>query len=197
MRLRVPRRPSPALLVACVALVAALAGSAAATVTALPDGSVGTVQLADDAVISPKIRNGAVTALDIANSTITGADVRDRSLTHADFKPGSLPPGPRGETGAQGPQGPKGSPGTSGRQVVKADSALSSASSKSVTAACPAGKKALGGGVEVSGDGRDRVSVTGSVPAGDAGWQARAVELLSTSAPWQLHVYAVCAFVAS
>jgi len=195
--LPLPRRPSPALLIACSALLAALAGTGVAAVTALPEGSVGTVQLADDAVISPKIPNGGVTSLDVANSTITGADVRDRSLTKADFKPGSLPPGPRGATGAQGPQGPKGSPGTSARQVVKVESALSSTSSKSATAACPAGKKALGGGVEVSGDGRDRVSVTGSVPAGDAGWQARAVELLSTSAPWQLHVYAVCAFVAS
>ena len=185
------------MLVALVALLVALGGTGIAAVVALPEGSVGTSQLADDAVISPKIRDGSVTSLDIANSTLTGADVRDRSLTKADFEPGSLPPGPRGATGPQGPQGVKGSPGTSGRQVVQAESALTSASPKGVTTTCPPGKKAFGGGVEVSGDGRDRTGVTESMPVGDEAWQARAVELVSTTATWRVRVYAVCAFVAS
>jgi len=188
--------PSAATVVASAALLVALGGTGIAAVDALPEGSVATPQLADNAVISPKIRDGSVTSLDIANSTITGGDVRDRSLRKSDFEPGSLPPGPRGETGPQGPQGPKGSPGTSGRQVVQTSSALTSASPKGATAMCPAGKKALGGGVVVVGDGRDRVIITESMPAGDAAWQARAVELAST-ATWRLRVYAVCAFVAS
>ena len=185
------------MLVACVALLVALGGTGVAAVVALPEGSVGTAQLADSAVVSPKIRDGSVTSLDIANSTITSADVRDRSLTKADFMPGSLPPGPRGVTGPQGPPGSKGSPGTSGRQIVQVEGALTSASPKGGTATCPPGKKALGGGVEVSGDGRDRISVTESMPAGEEAWQARAVELAPTTATWRLRVYAVCTFVAS
>ena len=185
------------MLVACVALLVALGGTGIAAVAVLPAGSVDTPQLADDAVISPKIRDGSVTSLDIANSTITGADVHDRSLTRADFKRGSLTLGPRGAAGPQGPEGQKGSPGTSGRQVVQAESAATSTSPKGVTATCPPGKKALGGGVEVSGDGRDRISVTESMPLGDEAWQARAVELVSTTATWRIRAYAVCAFVAS
>ena len=185
------------MLVACVALLVALGGTGVAAIVALPDGSVDTPQLADNAVISSKIRDGSVTSFDIANSAIRGADVRDRSLTKTDFKPGSLPPGPRGADGPQGPQGPKGSPGTSGRQVVQAETALTSASPKGVTATCPPGKKALGGGVDVSGDGRDRIGVTESMPQGEDAWHARAVEIVSTTATWRLRVHAVCVFVAS
>jgi hypothetical protein len=162
----------------------------------LPDGSVGTAQLADDAVVGAKIRDGSVTSHDIANSTILGTDIRDRTLTKADFRKGSLLPGPRGPLGPQGPQGEKGAPGTSGYQVVQKETPLTSASPKGVTVLCPPGKKAISGGADVSGEGRDRISVTESAPTDD-GWQARAVELVKTDAPWLLRVYAVCVFVAT
>lgn len=195
MRSLLRRRPSPALVVACAALLVALGGTALAAV-ALPDGSVGTAQLADDAVVSAKVRDGSVTSHDIANSTILGTDIRDRTLTKADFRKGSLLPGPRGPLGPQGPQGEKGAPGTSGYQVVHQETPLTSASPKGVTVLCPPGKKAISGGGDVSGEGRDRISVTESAPTDD-GWQARAVELAKTDAAWRLRVYAVCVFVAT
>lgn len=182
------------MVVACAALLVALGGTAVASVVALPDGSVGTPQLANDAVVSAKIRDGSITSHDIANSTIRGADVHDHTLTRADFSKGALLPGP---LGPQGPPGSKGAPGTSGRQVVEAETALTSGNPKGVTAICPPGKKALSGGADVVGEGRDRISITASVPADDSGWQARAVELVATSANWQLRTYAVCAYVAS
>jgi hypothetical protein len=185
------------MVVACAALVVALGGTAVAAVVALPDGSVGTPQLANDAVVSAKIRDGSITSYDIANSTIRGADVRDHTLTRADFSKGALLPGPNGPLGPQGPPGSKGAPGTSGRQVVEAETALTSGNPKGITVLCPPGKKALSGGADAVGEGRDRISITASVPAGDSGWQARAVELVATSANWQLRVYAVCAYVAS
>ena len=196
MRSLLRRRPSPALVVACVALLVALGGTAVAAVVVLPDGSVGTAQLADDAVVGAKIRDGSVTSHDIANSTILGTDIRDRTLTKADFRKGSLLPGPRGPLGPQGPQGEKGAPGTSGYQVVQKETPLTSASPKGVTVLCPPGKKAISGGADVSGEGRDRISVTENAPTDD-GWQARAVELVKTDAPWLLRVYAVCVFVAT
>ncbi len=195
MRSLLRRRPSPALVVACAALLVALGGTALAAV-ALPDGSVGTAQLADDAVVSAKLRDGSVTSHDIANSTILGTDIRDRTLTKADFRKGSLLPGPRGPLGPQGPQGEKGAPGTSGYQVVQNETPLTSASPKGVQVLCPPGKKAISGGADVSGEGRDRISVTENAPAVD-GWQARAVELVRTDTPWRLRVYAVCVFVAT
>ena len=185
------------MVVACAALIVALGGTAVAAVVALPDGSVGTPQLADDAVVSAKVRDGSITSHDIANATIRSADVRDHTLTKADFRKGSLPPGPHGPLGPQGPPGTKGVPGTSGRQVVEAETALTSGNPKGTTVLCPPGKKALAGGAEVVGEGRDRVGITESVPDTDSGWQARAVEIVSTTATWQLRVYAVCAFVAS
>ncbi len=76
------RRPSPALVVATVALVFAVSGTSYA-VAQLPRDSVGTKQLKRNAVTSAKVRNG--------------------SLTQADFKAGALPAGATGATGARGP----------------------------------------------------------------------------------------------
>jgi hypothetical protein len=66
------RRPSPALVVACLALGVSLSGVSYADVLALPVNSVGTAQLKPNAVISSK--------------------VKDHTLLAADIKPGQLPP---------------------------------------------------------------------------------------------------------
>ena len=173
MRSLLRRHPSPALVVACVALLVALGGTAVAAVVVLPDGSVGTAQLADDAVVGAKIRDGSVTSHDIANSTILGTDIRDRTLTKADFRKGSLLPGPRGPLGPQGPQGEKGAPGTSGYQVVQRETPLTSASPKGVTVLCPPGKKAISGGADVSGEGRDGSASRRARPRTTAGRPAQ------------------------
>ena len=80
-------RPTPAMLVACLALLVALAGTGYAA-TALPRNSVGPAQL--------------------KNNSITGAKVKNFSLLRQDFKPGQLPAGPRGPAGPAGPAGQAG-----------------------------------------------------------------------------------------
>ncbi len=93
--------PSPAMVVACLALLVALSGAAFAA-GRLPAKSVGTEQ----------IRDGAV----------TGAKVRDRSLLAIDFKRGQIvgargpkgASGPKGDPGAKGDLGAKGDPGAKG-----------------------------------------------------------------------------------
>jgi hypothetical protein len=97
---RLPRmgRPSPALVLACVALFVALGGTGYAALQ-LPANSVG----------SKQIRNGAVKNSEIANNAVTGRKVRRRSLTASDFRASSLPRGPRGFPGPAGPAGPAGS----------------------------------------------------------------------------------------
>ena len=108
IRLLVERRPSPALVVACVALFVALAGTGVAAVVALvPNNSVGTAQLRNNAVVSAK--------------------VRDHSLAAKDFANGQLPAGPAGATGASGPAGPIG-PGITTWAIVKANGTLDKAS---------------------------------------------------------------------
>jgi hypothetical protein len=72
------RRPSPAMIVALIALFVALGGTGYAAVR-VPPNSVGSTQLKSNAVRSSKVKN--------------------RSLLAKDFKAGQLPRGPRGRTG--------------------------------------------------------------------------------------------------
>jgi hypothetical protein len=97
------RRPSPALIVALIALFLALTGGAYAAFT-LPKESVGSVQL----------RNGAVTASKLHRDAVTSSAVEPGSLLRGDFKAGQLPAGPTGSTGSQGPAGPAGAAGPAG-----------------------------------------------------------------------------------
>ena len=167
------RRPSPALVVSCLALGLALGGTGYATVLAVPKNSVGTAQLKTGAVTTKK--------------------VKDRTLLRADFKPGQLPAGPQGP---QGPQGPAGPAGISGLQRVDVTTPLSSVNSKSLLVDCPAPKKAVGGGARVLGNGANRVSIVASFPdSSGTQWDASAAEVTATAATWQLQAYALCANV--
>ena len=67
------RRPSPALIIAIIALIAALGGTAWAA--GLKKGSVGSRQLKSAAVTTGKIANNAVTGAKVAKETLTGADI--------------------------------------------------------------------------------------------------------------------------
>jgi hypothetical protein len=84
----------------------------------------------------------------------------------------------------------------SGREQIATETAVSSASPKNVSLPCPAGKKVLGGGVEISGAGRGRVTVVENKPSGDAAWEGEAFEAVATGATWKLVVHAICATVA-
>ena len=89
------------MVVATIALLVALSGTALATTSALISGQ--------------QIKNNSVAGVDVRNSSLTGADVRNKSLTAADFR-GAVR-GARGASGAPGPvgaQGPKGDKGDDG-----------------------------------------------------------------------------------
>lgn len=93
------RRPSPAMIVACLALLVALTGTSVAAVSQLvPRNSVGPAQIRSNAVTRPKIRNNAVNSAKVAN----------QSLLAVDFAVGQIPAGPAGPAGAAGPAGPPG-----------------------------------------------------------------------------------------
>ncbi len=148
------RRPTPAMLVALLALFVALGGTSLATVVMLPAQSVGTEQL----------RNDSVTRAKIAHESITSVLVKDASLTAKDFALGQLPAGPAGPVGATGPagpvgptgpQGPKGDTGTVGSITVPTESVVIAGSlhandgvweTRSVTQMCPSGSKAISAG---------------------------------------------------
>jgi hypothetical protein len=63
------RRPSPALVIACVALFIALGGTGYAVIK-LPRNSVGTKHLKKNAVTSPKVKNNAITGADVNEATL-------------------------------------------------------------------------------------------------------------------------------
>ena len=118
-------RPSPAMVIACLALGVALGGTSVAAIQALPRNSVGTKQLKRNAVTSVKVKN--------------------RSLLAVDFKAGQLPRGPKGDPGApgapgapgqQGIQGVAGNPSTAGRvgSTLGADGSFGGASHLPVVA---------------------------------------------------------------
>jgi len=94
---RLVHRPSPAMVVASIALFVALAGGAYAA-TQLPKNSVGAAQLKKNAVTPTKISPAAKSAL----ST----------------------PGPKGATGAKGPAGPRGETGARGEAGPRGDTGL-------------------------------------------------------------------------
>jgi hypothetical protein len=70
-------RPSPAMIVALIALFAALTGTAFA---ALGKNTVGSRQLKAKAVTSGKIANNAVTSAKVAKGSLTGDDVNVNAL---------------------------------------------------------------------------------------------------------------------
>ncbi len=182
--------PSPGTVLASGALVVALGGTSIAAVSAVPRASVGTAELKNGAVTSVKIRNGQVMSPDIADGAVTSADVRNGALRRVDFMPGQLPHGPTG------PQGPAGPPGLSGREQLASETPLTAVGPKNLTVTCSAGKKVIGGGVEISGTGRNRVTVVENKPSGDNAWEGEAFEAVATSLPWKLVVHAICATVA-
>jgi hypothetical protein len=117
--------PSPAVVIACLALLAALGGTSYAAIQALPRNSVTSVQ------------------------------VKDFSLLARDFKRGQLPRGAVGPAGPAGPQGPAGPAGggASARWVlVRPDGGIAAQSGSITLAAKPsAGTYVLNFGSAVTG----------------------------------------------
>ena len=72
-------RPSPALVVAVLALIVALGGTGYAAVT-LPAHSVGNKQLKRRAVTTSKIHHNAVTGSKVENNTLKGRDIDESRL---------------------------------------------------------------------------------------------------------------------
>ena len=188
------KRPSPALVVACIALIVALSGTGYAAVV-LPRGSVGTIQLKNAAVTSPKVKDSSITSLDIAPATRAslkgqaGApSTRETRATEA-TRVTRAPPGDKGATGAAG------APGISGYAIVE-KTATATSPSQAVWVRCTAGMRALGGGGDES---RRRAPVSRFAtrflcPACRA--SNIVAEAKSPGTGWSYRVQAVCANVA-
>jgi hypothetical protein len=211
---RIRRRPSPAIVLACLALLIALSGTSFAVSNQVPNNSVGEAQLKKDSVTAAKIKSGAVQSSeikdaiiatnDLHNDSVTNAklakdavsanEVKDRSLLAVDFAAGQLPRGPQGPAGPAGPPGP----GVGGLERRSEGTSTDSTNSKSTTATCPSGKRVLGGGARVTGNAAASVTISESFPDSSLDrWNATARESDPTDAGWQLTVFALCATIGS
>jgi hypothetical protein len=188
---RLRNRLSPAMVVASLALLVALGGTSVAAVSAIAPHSVGTLQLKSFSVGTLQLKANAVTAGKVKNGT----------LTRLDFAAGQLPAGsagPAGPAGAVGPKGDKGDkgnngdPGISGLQLV-GGSVVGGAGNHVATVACPAGKKAIGGGYSTGGAPAD-LSITTDVVLSD-GVTYRVDGRTASATAWNLVPTVYCATV--
>jgi hypothetical protein len=172
MRHAFSRRPSPAMVVACIALAVALGPASYAAVSKVARNSVGTRELKNNAVNSSK--------------------VRDFTLRSWDFMRGDLPRGERGLTGPQGPAGPFGPAGPQGVPGVVGDLTLRENSisipgnaagnglyvTRAVQVNCQSGERVISGGSSWSSDQNEEELITiysrPLIVDGKAvGWRAR------------------------
>jgi hypothetical protein len=142
------------LILSTTALLVALFGATplgeAAYNAVVPRNSVGAAQL----------RKGAVTNVKLRGDAVTSGKVKNHSLKAIDFQQGQLPAGaqgPQGPQGAKGDKGDKGSkgdkgdPGLSGYEIVRKSVNIPPNTSSTAQAACPPGKKVLGGAANIQG----------------------------------------------
>ena len=198
------RRPSPALVVAVVALVAALGGTA----VALPGKrTVKRDDIATNAVGKRAIGKRAVGGSELRRNTVGSAKTRNNSLTGDDVEETTFGPVPNavnaGNAANVGPNGvdtaalqddavTSAKLGAVTRRT--ASTTVNAGTQNTVTRQCEPGEVTLGGGAEINAAAADAAEVrlmrSRPFTAGNGGWTARAY---NTAAPNKsLSVYALC-----
>jgi hypothetical protein len=94
-------RPSPAMIVACLALLLALTGSAIAAGVAknsvrsaqIADATVRTVDLRDNAVSSAKVADDSLIATDLAADSVGSSEIAENAVSSPEVAPDSLTAG--------------------------------------------------------------------------------------------------------
>jgi Collagen triple helix repeat (20 copies) len=150
MRGIVKRAPSPAMVVAIVALLAALSGSATAAFV----------------MTGKQIKDGTVTGKDVKNRTLGTKKLSKKAVSSLKGQRGPAgpqgPQGPAGPQGAAGPQGPTGDTGAAGPLGPKGDTGVAQITTRTAgiaftvnggtgehkeqAAMCQAGETVVGGG---------------------------------------------------
>jgi hypothetical protein len=170
-------RPSPALVISCLALFLALTGSALAigigknsvrsaqivdgsvrnidlrdnsiSAPKIAPNSVGSEEIAENAVESPEVAQDALTASDLGAASVASSEVADQSLTASDLGPNSVAASELGTVTVR----------TNSTSVAKG-------ANGGVSVDCAAGEQVLGGGGQ---PGHFGTEMTSSRPSGN-GW---------------------------
>jgi hypothetical protein len=160
-------RPSPALVIACIALFVALTGSALAvgvgknTVRSpqIVDGTVRTIDLRDNSVAAGKVAPDAIDATEIAENGVESSDVAPETLTSADLGAASVTSsevadqsltandlGPDSVGSSELQAGAVRASELGGIIQVSNDAAIKGGANASVSVQCPAGTTVISGG---------------------------------------------------
>lgn len=200
-------RPSPALIISCVALFMALSGSALAVGLAknsvrsaqIVDGTVRTVDIKDAAVSGSKIAPNAVDATQIAENAVSSAKVAPDSLTAQDLAPASVTSSEVADQSLSADDLGPNSVGSSELQAgavraselgpiiqVSNSAPVAAGANVSVSATCPEGTAVISGGAQPANFG---VELTSTLRQGN-GWLAQAKN--NSGAASSLTAFAYC-----
>jgi hypothetical protein len=202
-------RPSPAMVVALIALFVALGGVSYGIAT----GSIGSREIRDGTVQSRDVRNDSLSGVDVENNSLGGGDIAagtirgrdvaagairsreisDRSIFSRDVASNSL-----GDREIDEPQLEVNRLGgvPSRRYIRNVQNVQTATGSDPVTpkaappARCPAGKRLIGGGASVVAPAPVPVALSANGPSGNA-WAAIAYATAPTG-NWQLVAVAIC-----
>lgn len=188
-------RPSPALVISCVALFLALVGTAfaapkfAVRSAQIVNGTVRTVDLRDNAVQSNKVADATITADDLGTDAVNTDEIAENAVASPEVAPDSLTAGDLAANSVtssevadqsltQDDLGPN-SVGSSEIQTgairsselgtiiqVSNSTGIAANSNGGVTATCPAGTTVISGGAQPANFG---VEMTSSLRSGN-GW---------------------------
>lgn len=208
-------RPSPALVISCVALFMALAGTALAAPklavrsAQIVNGTVRTIDLGNDAVKSVKIADATVTANDlgtdsvssdeIAKDAVKSDEIAENAVTSSEVAPDSLTAGDLASNSVTSLEIADQTINSNdiGPNAVNADELsvvtlrskseqIEAGKNKSISVPCQAGEQVLSGGGAPSAYG---VEMTSNAPSGN-GWFYAASN--KTAATQTITVYALC-----
>jgi hypothetical protein len=193
------RHLSVANVLSCMALFIALGGTAYAAVKLKPN-QVKAVNIARQAVTNAKIKTQAVTSGKIKNGGVINADLGAGAVTEAKLGPESVG---TGKIDNEAITSAKISTAV-WKQLIKnityvtETSANDSEEEKTITATCPTGKEAIGGGARINSPASVKAAVNGTYPAvasnnARTGWIATGRETPEEAGNWQIVAYAVCA----
>lgn len=190
-------RPSPALVISCLALFLALTGSAFAVGIAknsvrsaqIVDGTVRSIDLRDNAVNAPKIAPDAVGSEEIAENAVESAEVAQDTLTNQDLGAASVTSSEVADQSLTASDlGPNSVASSElGAVTVRTNSAkVAKDANGSVSVNCAAGEQVLGGGGQ---PGHFGTEMTSSRPSGD-GWLYQAKN--ATGGETTITAFALC-----
>jgi len=155
-------------------------GGGVVTQGKLKNGAVNGEKLAGGSVTTEKIANGAVTNPKLGADSVTAGKIQNGAVGSASLSPSFLAQLVKNVV-----------------YVGKASGAVSATSPQSVTAECPAGKQAIGGGAKIIPGDATVVQVTESVPfvasnSKRTGWTA-AAQTSEAAKTFAVEAVAICA----